>query len=475
MLYEELRGKQVYIPEGVKKIFEGVIKEGRSLVINDLDLNTDMVPNGTLFVDANTSKMKVKKNNYVESILPTDIFDPEVMTDAVIQKGSVNGNRIRQRTITRDRIQSETLTGSEIENNSVPGSKITSGAIENRHVRSNSIDQHQLINNAVTSEKIRELSINASHISQSAVASAHIKEANILNKHLESEVITSDKIKPKNILSTHIKEHAIFAEHIGDGQIKEMQIADGAVSNIKIAQSSISRDKIQSSAIDGSKIAPGSILTNAIVDGQVSFDKLHYTVKNRIDSSLDVIGGVGKLSTLNASVSVITKDLAASGNTTLSALTCNNNATVKGALHVNGNITTDSKVYRVAFNDIAEAYIPGEKLEAGDVVQIEEDGKIYKSDFMSNAIVGVISDCYGDCFGASAREIEDGTKVPVGLIGKVPVKVFGPIKIGTKIVAGDNGIAYPALDGNTYDAIGKAIESSDHAGINRVLCLIYPN
>ena len=473
-LYEELKGKQVYIPEGVKKIYEAVIKEDRSIVINDLSLNSDLVPNGSLFIDARTSKMKVKKHGLVEAILADDIFEPESVTDSIIQRNTVNGNRIRPRTISRDRILQETLTGDEIENSSIPGSKLKSNTIEKRHLKTNSVDTEQICNNAITSDKIKQLSIQDEHIKENAIHEQHIAQGQIKEKHLEAEAVTSSKIKPKSVLSTHIDDDSIQHNHIGDAQILENHLATDSVSHSKIQPNSISTEKIQNLAVDANKLAKNAVTQEKIMDGSVDYKKLAEEVEKRILNSLDVSSGVGTLPILNALQKVITKNIAVAEETATNTLKVANNASVEGRLHVKGDISTDGVVYRAGFNDLAEGYVPGEKLEPGDVVQIEEDGKIYKSEWLSTKVVGVISDCYADCYGASFQEIQEGAKLPVGMIGRVPVKIIDEAKIGQYITPCNNGIAITS-DKRTEFTIGKVLETNLNKGIKKVLCLIYPN
>ena len=146
------------------------------------------------------------------------------------------------------------------------------------------------------------------------------------------------------------------------------------------------------------------------------------------------------------------------------------NITANGNISCNGVITA-SKVYNAVYNDLAEGYIPGEKLEPGDIVEIREDGKVYKAEYNSNKIVGVVSDEFADCYGASVKEIKSGEKIAVGLIGKVHVKVKGAVKIGDTICCLEQGIG-ASFNGRK---IGKALETKHENGIYKVLCLIYPN
>ena len=130
----------------------------------------------------------------------------------------------------------------------------------------------------------------------------------------------------------------------------------------------------------------------------------------------------------------------------------------------------------MAYADIAEGYVPGEELEAGDIVELREDGKVYKaySNGLPAVIVGVISDEYATCYGASKEEIEDGSKVAVALVGKVHVNIKGSIKIGDEIKV-NNIPGVGCSWSNNKIVIGKALETIEEDGMHKVLCLIKPS
>ena len=146
-----------------------------------------------------------------------------------------------------------------------------------------------------------------------------------------------------------------------------------------------------------------------------------------------------------------------------------------GSLRVYGDIRAD-RVYNMAYADLAEGYIPGEDLEPGDIVEIREDGKVYKaySNGLPAVIVGVVSDEYAACYGASKEELEEGSKVAVALIGKVHVKIKGPIRIGEPVKINNiPGVGLPWSNNNIV--VGKALETVEGDGMHKVLCLIKPS
>ena len=130
----------------------------------------------------------------------------------------------------------------------------------------------------------------------------------------------------------------------------------------------------------------------------------------------------------------------------------------------------------MTYQDLAEAYIPGEHLEPGDIVAMREDGLVYKANAFDQCIVGVVSDEFANCLGATIEEIEKGWKVAVGTVGKVHVNVRGPVKLGQKIqvVGADLGIGNATW--TSTNNIGKSLETIECGldEVNKVLVQIRP-
>ena len=147
---------------------------------------------------------------------------------------------------------------------------------------------------------------------------------------------------------------------------------------------------------------------------------------------------------------------------------------VSGNIYAHGNIE-GLRVYNMAYSDLAEGYIPGEELEPGDIVELREDGKVYKAyaNGLSAAIVGVVSDEFAACYGATEAEIVNGEKVAVALIGRVHVKVQGPIRLGQEVRVNNIPGVGRAWSSNKF-TIGRALETVRENGEHKVLCLVRP-
>ena len=128
----------------------------------------------------------------------------------------------------------------------------------------------------------------------------------------------------------------------------------------------------------------------------------------------------------------------------------------------------DFKAYRVmnaVWNDYAEFFESEGEWEYGDIIELNPKTKKYRkaSTEDSPLVVGVASNTFGSIVGGSYATIEENLKhfIPIGLMGRVNVKIKGAIKAGDLIsVSDESGIGKKA-DGKVGTIIGKALASSD--------------
>lgn len=154
------------------------------------------------------------------------------------------------------------------------------------------------------------------------------------------------------------------------------------------------------------------------------------------------------------------------------ALTVNNNITATGTI-------TGSKVYNAVWNDYAEWFEKEEKLEEfepGDICVWDINGVTKSSKPNDRLVVGVVSDTYGHILGGEQLEnMEDNNKnyVPIGLTGRVKVKIKGPVKKGDLIVSSSEvGVGIVDNNANVGEVVGKALENSNLEAIKRIIVLI---
>ena len=135
-----------------------------------------------------------------------------------------------------------------------------------------------------------------------------------------------------------------------------------------------------------------------------------------------------------------------------------------------------TKVFNAVYNDYAEYFEKGSNdLEPGDVLEINDNGKYVKSSSEnSKRVVGVYSDTFGHLLGGTGKSNDEENFVPVGLAGRVNVKVIGDIEPGDLLVS--SSVPGVAMKKNAFSfpgtIIGKALEFHKGNSIDRIKMLI---
>jgi hypothetical protein len=124
------------------------------------------------------------------------------------------------------------------------------------------------------------------------------------------------------------------------------------------------------------------------------------------------------------------------------------------------------------YGDLAENYTcdPNIPLETGTVIEMSDGGyEVEQCEMeLSPFVLGVISAEPAYILNSA---LKDGALV--GLVGRVPVKVIGPVKRKDIMVSAGNGCLRAATDPSEYYAkVGMALESNSEEGIRLVGCFI---
>jgi hypothetical protein len=130
-----------------------------------------------------------------------------------------------------------------------------------------------------------------------------------------------------------------------------------------------------------------------------------------------------------------------------------------------------TKMYNAIWNDMAE-FIHREGIsEAGDVLVITNNG-VKKADKRADkTVIGIHSDTFGYALGAQ----DETTKTPVGLTGRVKVKVKEPLNIGDLLISDKDGFATRAMFFDRFIPgviIGKVVQTKTDFSIERIWVLI---
>lgn len=491
--------------KGMKKIDENVIAPYRSLTIT----NPNLIDNsnwqiGTLKCNPTYAGLTYKSdtNGNFSLFDATYILAPNTVTSEIIKDGTIRtidlsdecviNNKIADRTINHIKMQLHTLTDDEmaaqsittraLKDKNITDEKIADITITNRpladrciqyrNLEVNSVGTMHLLDNTVTENKIANNAVGANKLKDYSVTYKKITPYTIIGGET-TEVIENGQrtmvqgnIAQGTITGYNIANNSITGPNIMTGSITNRCIGDGEIYGEKIKPKSILYTHIADNTITSGQIANNTIATDNYRDKSVTLPKLGDDVFNKVANAVtyDSNGNVTMLMETATSCAVKIGSEDADGK-----------SMGNGSLRVYGDIRAD-RVYNMAYADLAEGYIPGEDLEPGDIVELREDGKVYKaySNGLPAVIVGVVSDEYAACYGASKEELEDGSKVAVALIGKVHVKVRGPIKIGESIKINNIPGVGCSWSNNRF-AIGRALETVEEDGMRKILCLIKPS
>lgn len=135
------------------------------------------------------------------------------------------------------------------------------------------------------------------------------------------------------------------------------------------------------------------------------------------------------------------------------------------------------KIYGAVWNDYAEWFEKEnieDEFEVGDICSWKENGVVLSESSDIN-VIGVVSNTYGHILGGNPLEdMEENNKnfVPIGLIGRVKVKVIGSVNKGDLIISAGGGIGQVNNEASNQQIVGKALESSDDKEIKLITILI---
>ena len=154
--------------------------------------------------------------------------------------------------------------------------------------------------------------------------------------------------------------------------------------------------------------------------------------------------------------------------------------TLTGPL-VGTTITADTisanKIYGAVWNDYAEWFEKenvDDVFDFGDICAWKHNGVVLASPSDVN-VVGVVSNTYGHILGGlPLSDMEKNSKcfVPIGLTGRVSVKVQGAVQAGDLIISAGNGIGKVDNEASVRQVVGKALESSNKEDVKLIKVLI---
>lgn len=138
-----------------------------------------------------------------------------------------------------------------------------------------------------------------------------------------------------------------------------------------------------------------------------------------------------------------------------------------------------ARVYNAVYNDYAEYFLKdSQDIEAGDIIMKNPNGKGYikSQEENSKLVIGVMSTEYAQCIGGDkgvSPEEQEIKFAPVGLAGRVPVKVTGKINQGDLIVSSNiPGVGMASQGYIPGTIVGKALENYNSKKVGKIEMLI---
>ena len=140
-----------------------------------------------------------------------------------------------------------------------------------------------------------------------------------------------------------------------------------------------------------------------------------------------------------------------------------------------GGIQETFTVRKISFNVGVERTFPVHSPRI-EKIEVTRKGKVKRAKYNSTKLIGVVSNSYAFCLGATKEELDKKEKMPIGLLGRVSINIIGEVAAGDFIICNGNGIG-KAIKSScsqfTGSIVGRALESNNNRSIKKVLCLIH--
>lgn len=480
--------------DGVKKINEYIMKDGRTIIVTLDNIAANKLEGGTAKILPTTGALKYVNINGSgtkewKNFNPVTIFDPKsittslladyCVTDIKIAQNAVITSKIKNLNVTREKINDLAVNEDKIDNLAVKTGKLDNSAVTTIKIADSAVTEVKIANESVTSSKIKPGSVLNSHIALRTIRKDRILKKDITNEEIADDTITNSLMKADSILSKNIKA----------GEVKETNIATGAVTHYKIGQYQVYGDRIKVEGVDsdhiiklhGSKIiddtitnnklCKDSVQTTQIKDLNVTMGKLETNVQTLINNAVRVVSSQSINGTTVSNAAWVKGNLYVENPTSGNVL-----LKVKGNIEATGDIT-GNRVFNPYFADLAEAYVPTEEMEAGDAVALSLEGELKIEKLTAenkDRFIGFVSNEYAQCFGATPEELKSKKKVAVTLVGRIHIamKEDEEGKIGNYIKISSSGeIIITNIKSN--DVVGRLLENKT-ARQKHVLCQLWP-
>lgn len=478
--------------DGVRKVNEYVIKDGRTLVMTVLSSNPQSLSGGTIYINPNTGDLQYlhvddKYDKTWKKFTFENLFDNYSLDNNMILDNSISAVKLVDNTITADKlidgiistdkIANEAITtdkvleidASKIKNSSITTNKFIEGSIINSILADKTITNEKIADNTIIDELINDAAIKTRHLDKNIIEKANLKEKIVDHDILAANCIESDNITNYSILNNHLDNDCITNDKLADQSIFGTKIKNYAIKDIHI--NDMDGSKINDNSISNKKLMINSIDTNNILDNAITTNKLSKEIQNVLSNTLKLQNEIIYEDTQYLNTVLI------NGNMVLKDKNTKCNFNIDGDIKATGNIT-GAKVFNPVFADIAEAYVPNEYMVPGDPVCLCKEGdlkieRLNKDN--ADRFLGFVSDQYATLFGGTKEEIDSGKKVAVTLTGRIKVKLGTGFKasIGEYIIPIKSLGTMGVTEYRSTEVVGRLLENKDF-NQSYVLCQLWP-
>lgn len=460
--------------EGIKKISENVVIPNRAFVVTNKNIaDNNAISIGALWSDATDKSLKIKTGQgafsffdaaktLISGSIITNLLADKSVTEIKLADNAVVERVLASNSVASNKIKESAVIESKIANNAISSNKIKELNVLNNHLALNSVTNDKVLNKSLTGEKIKDNSIININLASDSINDRVITSKALKERHFDNECVSNRALAKESIYGSIIKEKGIASSHLDNNIVVTRTIANGAVTKEKIADSSIYNEHLTDGCVINTNLSTACVVEKNLATDSVVTEKIKnksITKEKLANDITDLLGDPVKYNE-------------------------NDNVDLRQHLNVNGDVTvvgsvTANKIFNAVFMDIAEGYEPEKDTICipGDIMQVNENGKLVKASPSSHfPIVGIVSDEYAACYGATEDELLSGKKIAIGLIGKVHVNVVGPVKLGDRIAVARDGLGASFNTNNLIadQIVGKALESNSNGEVKKVLCLIYP-
>lgn len=382
------------------------------------------------------------------------------ITAIQIANNTITASQIANNTVTASQIANATITSSQISGTAgITGAQIASATIAGANIANNAVTATQIANNTVTAGQIASLTITASQIANLTIVSGKVNTAlmsynhNIVFSVNGAALSTTVDWASGTLTTSDGTSYSISAGNTGVMAAKTFVYLDTAVSTtvlqttatlgtavgdgkmlIAVAQNNTTECIFQVfNGIGGTNLAGSSIVANSITASEIAANTITATqiAANTITATQIAAGTITATQMTVSQLSAISADL---GTITAGTITMPNTGYIKGGqtdyntgtgfflgysgaaykfsigVATGDYLTWDGTNLTVSASKIVKLFTAGMAINAGEVVFMHTDGKVYSGDA---SYAGQTNKAFGICLTTTA------------LNANAPIQTFG--------------------------------------------------